>query len=291
MRSTVAFLSLASLALATDAPSYSGWSLKWASIFPYDKGVLPDGPNHDNDKWNVISGWLGINNEVETYTKDPANIQNTGNQSMIITPLKDSNGKWTSGRIESKYTFMPTAGKKTRAEARIRFGNNPVDQQQGIWPAFWVIGQGCRDHTIDWPGCGEIDIMERINGQLIGHGTGHCSNVTNGGPCNEPIGLTKTVSIPNTDWHTWRVEWDRTPSDWKAETITWFLDGVQYNQIRGGQLQGQDPIPAKGWKAMTRYQMYFVVNVAIGGDFVSTYSYFCVAKSSCSKPLWKRSIC
>lgn len=32
---------------------------------------------------------------------------------------------------------------------------------QGIWPAFWMMGQ-----TGNWPACGEIDIMEMIGGGI-----------------------------------------------------------------------------------------------------------------------------
>ena len=44
-----------------------------------------------------------------------------------------------------------------RIEARIK-----VPESQGMWPAFWLLGNNIA--TVDWPACGELDIMEHIDG-------------------------------------------------------------------------------------------------------------------------------
>ena len=44
-----------------------------------------------------------------------------------------------------------------RIEARMK-----VPESQGIWPAFWMLGNNIA--TIGWPACGELDIMEHIDG-------------------------------------------------------------------------------------------------------------------------------
>ena len=31
---------------------------------------------------------------------------------------------------------------------------------RGLWPAFWMLGSNI--NTVDWPECGEIDIMEHV---------------------------------------------------------------------------------------------------------------------------------
>ena len=42
----------------------------------------------------------------------------------------------------------------------------PDPYADGTWPAFWLLGANCTeqgyDGTVDWPGCGEIDIIEWI---------------------------------------------------------------------------------------------------------------------------------
>src|SRR5438132_12022076 len=63
-------------------------------------------------------------------------------------------------------------------EARIQ-----VPRGQGLWPAFWMLGDNCA--TVGWPGCGEIDIMEnigkepsRVHGTLHGPGYSGAQGVT-----------------------------------------------------------------------------------------------------------------
>ncbi|MFX9684343.1 glycoside hydrolase family 16 protein, partial [Acinetobacter baumannii] len=66
---------------------------------------------------------------------------------------------------------MTTRGKFSfqygRAEARIK-----LPRGQGIWPAFWMVGD--RVNCDGWPACGEIDIMENIGREpFTVHGTIH----------------------------------------------------------------------------------------------------------------------
>lgn len=251
-------LFLASLVAAWDPPSYSGYSLIWDANFPSAAGTLPSTAN-----WNIITGYLGVNGEWEEYTSSSANVQCSGGQTLQLVPWKDSstaNG-WTSGRIESKYTFTPTAGRVTRAEAYIRFGTNAVSTKQGIWPAFWMLGDSLR-HGGSWPACGELDVMETVDGILTGHGTAHCGTYP-GGICNEGTGIGGQIGIPDQGWHTWRVEWDRTSNNWQTETIKWSMDGIVFQTITGSQLT-QDI-----WTALCHSPMYFILNVAVGGTWVS----------------------
>lgn len=130
---------------------------------------------------------------------------------LQLVPRKDSStvGGWTSGRLESQYIFTPQAGQVTRVEASIRLGNNPQWNKQGIWPAFWILGDSLR-HGGSWPSCGEIDILESINGLATGYGTLHC-DIIPGGVCNEGGGIGGSVNITNpNEFHTWRLEIDRT---------------------------------------------------------------------------------
>ncbi len=52
---------------------------------------------------------------------------------------------------------------------------------QGYWPAFWSLGAAFRGNYNNWPGIGEIDAMESVNGTNVEHGTLHCG-VDPGGP-------------------------------------------------------------------------------------------------------------
>ena len=73
---------------------------------------------------------------------------------------------YTSSRMKTKGKREFLYGK---IEARIKI---PVGQ--GLWPAFWMLGANI--DQVDWPACGEIDIMEHINTDSLLYGTTHWDN-------------------------------------------------------------------------------------------------------------------
>jgi len=250
---------LPALAHAWGAPSYDGVRLVWAETFPGSSGTPPNAGN-----WNTITN-IRVNNELQRYTTSTANLQISGGGTLQIVPWRDSQGGWTSGRVESKYTFVPAPGRVTFAEAPIRFGDHPVAHKAGLWPAFWLLGEAIRYGT-GWPACGEVDIMETVNGQPTGYGTLHCGSYP-GGPCNEPYGLGNPVGFGDQGWHTWRVQWDRTPGDWRDETIRWFLDGNLFGSVSGARVGDQAV-----WSTLAHSPMFFILNMAVGGDWVRQLS-------------------
>lgn len=265
MRPTLlaAVAALASFADAWAPPNYGGFNLVWQEAFGGGGGSSPNGGN-----WNIINGNLGVNNELQTYTSSTRNAQLSGGGTLQLVPWRDGAypGGWSSGRMESKYVFTPQAGKLTRVEAAIRFGGNNPGNKQGIWPAFWMLGNSIRNGA-PWPGCGEIDILETVNGQLTGHGTLHC-DVFPGGICNEGLGIGSTVGIPNQDWHNWRVEVDRRPGNWQDQSITWYMDGQQFHQIRGSRINNFNV-----WASIAQSPLFIILNVAVGGNWVSFHSF------------------
>ncbi|HEX9102249.1 MAG TPA: glycoside hydrolase family 16 protein, partial [Polyangia bacterium] len=58
--------------------------------------------------------------------------------------------EYTSGRINTLAQFTRAFG---RFEARMQ-----LPAGQGMWPAFWLLGNNVS--TVGWPACGEIDIVE-----------------------------------------------------------------------------------------------------------------------------------
>ncbi|KAF4467148.1 endo-13-beta-glucanase [Fusarium albosuccineum] len=247
----------AAISSAWDAPGYGGYNLVWQDNFAGSAGTLPDGNN-----WNIITGYLNVNAELEVYTSSTSNVQRSGGSTLQLVPWRDSSALkgWTSGRIESKYVFTPQPARITRMEASIRFGDSPIANKQGIWPAFWMLGNILRNGG-SWPSCGEIDIMETVNGQLRGYGTIHC-DVYPGGICNEETGIGNNIAISDQSWHTWRVEIDRAKGSWQQETITWFLDGFQFHQVSGSRINNEGV-----WNSLAHSPLYFILNVAVGGEW------------------------
>ncbi|KAH6656080.1 secreted glucosidase [Truncatella angustata] len=252
---SLAPLLLAGRALAWAPPVPSGWSTVWTDTFDGKTNTFPD-----SSKWTIAEGFYGYNGEKETWMKNVENVQLSGSATLQLIPEYNVNGiEWTSGRVESKYTFTPVAGKKTRAESLLRFGSNVPPHKQGVWPAFWLLGDSGRKGT-GWPECGELDIMEELNGNLVAYGTSHCGSACDGIPTGTKSGFQKSVTFADYDWHTWWIEFDRTSGDWQSETITWFVDGRQFNQITGSMVGVESQ-----WAAICHSPLYFILNVAIGG--------------------------
>lgn len=255
----LALAAVLSHANAWQAPAYSGFTRVWQSTM-YSPSGSANQPN--TGQWNMIDTDDVYNNEVQTYTSSTSNlIFNHDDQTLQILPRHTSSG-WTSGRIESKYTFTPATGKVTRVEASLRLAGNPAVHKQGIWPAFWMLGDSYRHGTL-WPACGEIDIMENINGQKYASGAAHCDSAP-GGLCNEYSGLVAGTTLPDNKYHVWRVEFDRLSHSYSKQVIRWYMDGELFHE-----LSGLDIGNSKVWKTLCQAPLYFILNIAIGGDWVS----------------------
>ncbi|KAI1372568.1 glycoside hydrolase family 16 protein [Hypoxylon crocopeplum] len=235
-------------------PNIQGMKIVWSEDFEGPAGASPNG-----GVWDVMDA-INTNNEVQTYTTSNQNVQISGGGTVQFVPRKSPSGLWTSGRIETKGSWTPAPGKVMSIQANILLGSNPTANKQGIWPAFWALGDAMR-HGTQWPAAGEIDILEQVNGALTGYGTVHCGTSA-GGPCNEPIGRAKTVAMPADGFHTWGVTIDLTNSDWRAQTISWSLDGATYSTLTGADIND-----APVWSSLAHSPLYVILNVAVGGDW------------------------
>ncbi|KAK0708511.1 glycoside hydrolase family 16 protein [Lasiosphaeris hirsuta] len=254
-RTVALFSFFSSLASAGAVQCPPGFKTLWSDTFAGNAGDLPNG-----NLWQIVTG-LKVNNEAQDYTNSNQNLQISGGGTVQFVPRKSASGRWTSGRIESKATFTPQAGKVTVMEATIRFGDHPQGNKQGIWPAFWMLGDAIH-HGTPWPQCGELDIMETINGSPTGYGTVHCGS-PNGGPCNEPVGRPTTVGLSDNGWHRWTIKIDRTNAgNWRAETIQWLLDGRVYYTLSGADI-GEEGI----WGTLAHSPLFLILNVAVGGNW------------------------
>ena len=132
----------------TSPSSYPGMSLVWADEF--------DGSSLNQNFWsyetgNGTNGWG--NNELQFYRTENTGIQDG---CLVITAKKEPYGgkEYTSSRIITK-------NKKQFQYGRVDI-RAALPKGQGIWPALWMLGANY--DTVNWPACGEIDIMEMIGG-------------------------------------------------------------------------------------------------------------------------------
>lgn len=236
---------LKSFAETTSSKNSNKMNLVWSDEFDgseinkenwtYDIG---NGNNGNNNGWG--------NNELQYYTdrSDNARIEN-GN--LIIEAKKENyNGsEYTSARLKSKGLQEFTYGK---IEARIKLPSG-----QGIWPAFWMLGQGFTGDE-SWPYCGEIDIMEHVNNESKVWGTLHWDN--NG---SQTFG--SGMSIDNLDdYHTYSIEWTK-------NYIKWYVDDIEYcaADISDIEIPGLER-NIKNNDAFHK-PFFILLNLAVGGNW------------------------
>jgi Glycosyl hydrolases family 16 len=254
----------------------ASWSLIWSDEF---SGAANTGVNTPNWLYDTGTSYPGGaanwgTGEVETMSSSTTNVFLDGVGHLVIDPVKDGNGNWTSGRIETQRTdFAAPAGGELEVTASIQMPTVTGSATLGYWPAFWMLGSAFRGVYTNWPSAGEIDIMEGINGLNKVYGTLHCGTDP-GGPCNETIGLGGNTACATTTcedgYHTYTAIVDRNTS---PEQIRWYVDGTEYWSV-SSDYSGMD---ATTWANAVDHGFFIILNVAMGGAFPN-------AVCSCTSP-------
>ena len=181
--------------------------LIWSDEFDGPAGAAPDPA-----KWTYDLGAGGWgNHELETYTNQPANVQQDGKGHLVITAIRDASGNYTSARLKTQDHFTVQYG---RIAARMK-----IARGQGLWPAFWMLGSDVQQNG--WPGCGEIDVMENIGKEpSIVHGTIHGPGYSGANSISAAYELPSKAALAD-DYHVYAVEWS-------PERIVFLLDEHPY---------------------------------------------------------------
>lgn len=223
---------------------YPGYELFWHDEFE-GSCINPTNWWHqlgDGSLYGLPPGWG--NAELQTYTAAPENSSivddGEGNSVLLIQAVPGAgSNEYTSARL---VTDGLQAFRFGRIEARIR-----LPYSQGAFPAFWMLGTN--QPVVNWPGCGEIDIVEMLgNEEDTVHGTAifvnqdHVLAITSGTATNTP-------GLFSDDYHIYGIDW--TPTN-----VTWSVDGVAYHTT---------PINAD----MKEFQrgFYLLMNLAVGGSW------------------------
>jgi beta-glucanase (GH16 family) len=216
----------------------------------FDEFNITGAPN--SDRWSFetgtgVDGWG--NNELQYYTDSSTNIEirrvSEDDGQLIMTARKEvyEGSGYTSARIITKQKFEQQYG---RFEARMR-----LPYGKGMWPAFWMLGADI--DVNEWPGAGEIDIMEyRGQEPTIVHGSVHGPGYSGG------EAITKSYQLTNdrfdTGFHVFGIEWG-------PEYINYYVDDVLYNQITPADVTGE-------W--VFDKPFFLLINLAVGGSFVGS---------------------
>jgi len=248
----------------SDVPKLPGYELTWKDDFngAAGKPVEPGKWIYDIGTGYGCAGcpsqWGTF--EIESMTDSPQNVSFDGDGNLLITPVRQADGTWTSGRIETRKTTFAAGEGILRVQASIELPQTGVGPDAaGYWPAFWMLGDAFRGNYLNWPSVGEIDIMENINGRPTAFSTLHCG-VPSGGPCNETSGIGKTVdnATLQDSFHTYAMELDKSV---EPNQLRFYLDGANFGTIYA------DQVPAEVWADATDHGFFVILDVAMGGAF------------------------
>lgn len=243
----------------TVAPDYS---LVWEDTF--DGEAL-----NVAEYWNIEeNGNGGGNHELQYYSRDNVAVgiePVSGESCLILTARKENlNGKTaTSGRVNTKHKVCARYGK---IEARIKLPSTA----DGLWPAFWMLGEDISQEG--WPRCGEIDILE------MGHSEG-IKNNTQGrlfnGACHwgmsykahhyDAQDLVASYSLQDGEFHLYTLEWN-------ADSIVMYLDKDVHPDVAPYYYMdiAEKSTPDSGGYFFHK-PFFIVLNLAVGGDYPGIY--------------------
>ena len=203
--------------------------LVWSDEFSYN-GKL------DSDKWvyEIRDQWY--NEELQATTDRLDNIVVENGVLKIIAKRESYNGKqFTSGRVKTNKKFDFTYG---RVDIRAK-----LPGKKGTWPALWLLGSNY--DQIDWPKCGELDIMEHAGNRLnkIQATAHHPDNYGSGDG-----GKTNAYNDVSTEFHIYSVVWTE-------KGITFLIDDEPFH------------IVGNACSLPYNWNFFVIVNIAMGGIF------------------------
>ncbi|HTS10869.1 MAG TPA: glycoside hydrolase family 16 protein [Candidatus Limnocylindrales bacterium] len=221
------------------------WTLTWSDEF---NG--PDGARPDASKWEFDIGGKGWGNqELETYTDRAENSFLRGGNLVIEARKEKFTGadgvtrEYTSARLKTLGLFAQAYGK---FEARIK-----IPRGQGMWPAFWMMGDNIE--KVEWPTCGEIDVMENIGREpSVNHGSMHGPGYSGAEGRTAAYTLAGGAAMAD-DFHVYGIEWE-------PGVVRFYVDGHLYETVTPASL------PA-GKKWVFDHPFFILLNVAVGGDW------------------------
>lgn len=221
-----------------------------ASTWTYDVGFQCCG----NDEQETYCAWGSATGPCNPASPNAYIAPGGG---LHIVAMQPSAGVYTSARLKTQGLFSFQYG---RIEAQLQ-----IPESQGMWPAFWLLGNNIS--TINWPACGEADVMEHIDGaeppasaggQSLGydwiagsvHG-GSSSNELNGSMTYHPSGYSAAGV------HTYGMIWTKGQIQYYVDDPT--KPYATYNTTNGS-------FSATTWP-FDQGPMFIILNLAVGGSW------------------------
>ncbi len=245
--------SVTSKAFSLNIPS---GTLVWADEFNNTTGA---NAQPDPKVWTYDSGAGGWgNSELETYCAWNASVApcSTSNPNayvgtdgyLHVVAEQPSAGVYTSARLKTQGLFSLQYG---RIEVRAQ-----VPEEQGLWPAFWLLGNNIT--SVNWPACGEMDVLERVNAATTPdwnegsiHGTGF-TGTSLGTIYNFNNGQTAA------GWHTYGMIWSK-------GKVSYYIDdpSTPYVTYTPSNISG---LSGSVWPFDSGAN-FLLINLAVGGSW------------------------
>jgi len=250
-------------------PNIASGTLVWSDEFTNTgtSNALPSATN-----WTYDTGYQCCgNDEQETYcaaanSTSPCDPNNPNayiapGGGLNIVAENPSGTNYTSARLKSEGLFSFQYG---RIEAKML-----LPEEQAMWPAFWMLGNNIA--TINWPACGEADIMEHIdtnNTPFGGPGTGSLpgydwiAGSVHGGTSSAeaslgndyPTSLSTADGFSAATWHTYGMIWSKGQVEYYVDSPTNIYATDTTANFQGTWPFDQGP-------------MFVILNLAVGGDW------------------------
>ena len=244
------------------APNLASGVLVWSDEFPSSgtANALPD-----SKIWTYDTGFRCCgNNEMETYCAagsttspcDPSNpnayVDATG--VLHVIGRKGTGTTYTSARLKTQGIFSFMYG---RVEARMK-----LPESQGMWPAFWLLGNNIT--TVSWPACGELDVMEHIDGSNPPFSAGEqpagydwIAGSVHGGSTSAHLDGTEKYhpsGFSAADWHVYGMIWTK-------GKVQFYVDDPLNVYATFTPANFGNPWPFDAGP------QFIILNLAIGGDW------------------------
>ncbi|HTB95990.1 MAG TPA: chitobiase/beta-hexosaminidase C-terminal domain-containing protein [Terracidiphilus sp.] len=240
------------------APNIPSGTLVWSDEFSNSTGAKAE---PDPTVWTYDTGNSGFGNqELENYCAWGSNTAPCSTASpnayvgtdgyLHIVAQQLSAGVYTSARMKSQGLFSIQYG-------RIEF-RALVPEAQGFWPAGWLMGNNIA--TVDWPACGEMDVLERIDAAKTPdwnegsvHGVGFTGDTGLGTVFNFPSGQTAA------QWHTYGMIWSK-------GSVAYYVDDPTHPYVTytTANLSG---FSGAQWPFDAGQSSFFLLNLAVGGNW------------------------
>lgn len=222
-----------------------GYELFWSDEF--------DGPSLNTDWWTCEIGGHGWgNNELQYYTDREENVEVRDGKLVITARKENYQGSMatsarliTLGKVYFKYGYIVASIKLPKTA-------------NGLWPAFWMMGNDFKSKG--WPNCGETDILE------MGHSNGYNNRQETflNGACHwgEPDhryyahDINNSYSVQDGEFHTFTCIWTESKISMYIDLET-YPDARPYFEMNIKDFGDNE----------FRKDNFILLNLAVGGNF------------------------